>query len=137
MNTITLDKASYLPGDSLQGRVRWKLEKAPKKLELRLFWYTRGRGTEESEHIASRELDRTDTGDTAFSFTLPEWPWSTDGKLISIRWAIELVHGKEGLALADFTMSPTGTPVALPPIEKPDSEAGLGFWAKWLHKPTK
>ncbi|WP_035609023.1 hypothetical protein [Haloferula sp. BvORR071] len=130
MNNIILAGTEFRPGETIKGQVSWQLDKPPQDLELRLFWHTRGRGTEEAETVGSRGLGTALQGSSEFSFTLPASPWSVDGQLVSICWALELVDKKAGgLALAEFTMAPGGKPLVLGKVDKPESESG--FWQKF------
>jgi hypothetical protein len=38
---------AYLPGEEIEGVAAWRAERAPAALELRLFWFTSGKGTED------------------------------------------------------------------------------------------
>ena len=89
MNRITLKNRELKPYGTLEGSVSWDLEKPPKDLELRVFWHTRGRGTEEAGVHFELPLGGESSGGRAFSCVLPGEPWSMDGKLISIVWAAE------------------------------------------------
>ncbi|QJE96432.1 hypothetical protein [Luteolibacter luteus] len=126
MNAITLTKKQLAPYQALEGSVSWQLDKEPGNLELRLFWFTRGRGDEESDIIETLSLGNQSTGQRSFSFNLPGWPWSVDGALVSIVWAVELVEGRgAGLALEEFVMGPGGNGTRLRPIENSKSEGKL------------
>lgn len=131
MNSITLASRSYTPFATVSGSVRWRLDKAPESLELRLFWFTRGRGTEEAQAISTMDLGKTSSGERAFSFDLPGSPWSVDGRLISIVWGIELVEKKEGsLAVEEFVMGPGGQATVLSAVQSPRSEGKMGSGLK-------
>ncbi len=122
MNRITLKSRELKPYGTLEGSVSWDLEKPPKDLELRVFWHTRGRGTEEAGIHFELPLGGESRGERAFSCVLPGEPWSMDGKLISIVWAAELVEKKGGsLALEEFTVGPQGRAITLGSIEAPRS----------------
>ena len=96
------------PGEQLRGRAAWNLATVPGKLEIRLFWYTRGRGTRdvgvvERRIVAHPSLD----GEEAFAFHLPDGPYSFSGKLISLTWAVELVADEETVGeRAEFVLAP-------------------------------
>jgi hypothetical protein len=86
------DRSSYEPGEELMGTAVWQLSQVPRLVELRLFWFTRGKGTEDAGVIATTVFDRPVAEETrAFRFRLPEGPYSFSGKLISLIWALELV----------------------------------------------
>ena len=89
---LTENRAAFEPGEEVSGNVSWSLDKPPRAVELRLFWFTRGKGTEDAG-IVERVRYEPATLDEAhlFRFRLPEAPYSFSGKLISLVWALELV----------------------------------------------
>lgn len=131
MTTITLQRKDLRPFETVSGRVEWRLEKAPRDLELRLCWFTRGRGTEEAETVAQIALGDRAEGASDFSFELPAGPWSVEGRLLGIGWAVELVAKRQGgLALEEFVMSPDRVSRKLREVAEPRSETGVGRWLK-------
>lgn len=86
------DSTWVRPGATLRGRMRWRLEDEAEALELRLFWYTRGRGTEDVEVVAVRRLESPElVGQQGFELEVPNGPYSFSGRLITLSWALELV----------------------------------------------
>ena len=86
------DRTSFFPGEELAGEVTWQTDSDPGPIELRLFWHTAGKGTQDVELVEKISFStpmRSDRRD--FSFLLPNSPYSFSGKLISIVWALELV----------------------------------------------
>ena len=82
----------------MSGVVRWDFDTAPELLELRLFWYTQGKGDEDVGLVEAIPFEAPQAAaEHAFSLELPVGPYSFSGKLISIIWALELVadEGKE------------------------------------------
>jgi len=69
--TIELESEALEPGGVLRGRVRWQSPERPPPLELRLFWHTRGRGTEELEVVEARSLSVSPGVGGSFEFALP------------------------------------------------------------------
>ncbi len=70
-----------------------------------------------------------------FTFPLPLQPWSMDGGLISVLWALELVIEPGGRnARYDLVISPTGS--AVPLSETVSDDPALPAWMRWL-KPSK
>jgi len=123
MNAITLAKKELSPYETLEGSVSWQLDKEPKGLELRLFWFTRGRGDEEAEIVQVQQIGSEQRGQRSFSFILPGSPWSVDGSLVSIVWGVELVDAKgTGLVLEEFTMGPGGRSTRLQVVTDSKSE---------------
>jgi hypothetical protein len=106
---------TFSPGDTLAGRVRWTVDSDPKSVELRLFWYTAGKGTQNvgvEMTIAFDNAQRNERRD--FRMTLPAAPFSCSGKLVSIVWALELIVEPSGLTeRVDLTIAPGGTEVIL------------------------
>lgn len=72
------------------GTAAWDLPTPQRTLEVRLFWYTSGRGTRDVGVAAVKRLEGT-AGRCGFAFALPDHPPTTAGTLVAIRWAVELV----------------------------------------------
>jgi hypothetical protein len=91
------------------------LDAKPKSAEVRLFWYTEGKGTRDLEVVATQELDAPNQNDERpFRFAAPEAPYSFSGKLISLIWALELVTEPGGQAeRLQVAVSPTGEEIML------------------------
>jgi hypothetical protein len=109
------DRSDYKPGELLELSVLWALPAKPASLEVRLFWFTRGKGTEDVEIVANEPI-KTDTlaGEAKVRFTLPAAPYSFSGKLISLLWAAELVAEPGARSTRfEFTLSPTGSEIVL------------------------
>lgn len=66
----------------------------------------------------------------AFALALPGAPWSTDGRLVSLCWTLELVvePGSRNVR-RDLVISPTGQPCPLPKVAVEDPTAP--FWRRW------
>lgn len=85
-------RTSYRPGEPLSGRVTWRVDEPPESAELKLFWYTSGKGTQDVGVVQTmtfaspRKDDHRD-----FTLPLPREPYSFSGTLISLIWAIELI----------------------------------------------
>lgn len=107
------NRTAFEPGDELTGAVYWELKKAPRVVEVNLFWFTSGRGIEDSAVADSVRFENPQAGETrTFSFRLPESPYSFSGELITLHWAVEAVAGSES-ARAEFTLAPSGHIVTL------------------------
>ena len=119
--TITLDRAfgAFYPGEVVTGRATWRLNKNPGAVELRLFWYTEGKGDFDMELVDTYAFSSTSAqGEEDFSVTLPDMPYSFSGKLISIIWAIELVaQPGDHMARTEIVMSPTGREMLLSEVK--------------------
>ena len=105
----------YLPGDTVSGRVSWSLEEPCDTVELRLFWHTSGKGTEDVEIVDSLVFTEGGShGDRAFSFDLPLGPYSFSGSLITLIWAVELIALPGGdVDRVEITVAPTPVEVRL------------------------
>lgn len=112
---IENDRTSFMPGESLELSVLWALPSKPESMEVRLFWYTRSKGTEDVGVVATEALaSTTASGEGKVRFTLPVAPYSFSGKLISLLWAVELVaEPGPRSARCEFTLSPTGKEILL------------------------
>lgn len=111
------DRTGFRPGETLVLSVLWALPEKPASLEVRLFFYTRGKGTEDVEVVATRTLSAdAAAGEGRAEFVLPEAPYSFSGKLISVLWAAELIAEPGSRATrCDFVLSPTGQELLLHP----------------------
>lgn len=122
MNQITLridgDRTAFRPGETITGTVRWALEEAPSEFAVRLFWYTRGKGTEDVGVVDEVPVTVGDAaGEQTFSFRLPAGPYSFSGRLISLMWSIEAVSAApEAVDRVDLVVSPTLVEVLVQPL---------------------
>jgi hypothetical protein len=119
MSTLRIDisggRRPCKPGESISGRVTWQVDGPPQSAELRLFWYTSGKGTQDVETVDTIPFPAPQaTDDRSFTLRLPRQPYSYSGKLISIAWALELiVEPGANVAREEFVMSPTGSEIVL------------------------
>ncbi len=134
--SIELDegRTAYRPGEEVSGAVLWVIDQegdeggqgggapAIESAEVRLIWFTRGRGDRNSGIVAAEELPGPQPTDRrTFRFQLPAGPYSVSGKLVSVIWAIEAVlEPGSRAARTEITVSPTGREIAL----YPDLEGG-------------
>jgi hypothetical protein len=82
----------FKPGELIEGRASWHLDEEVEAVEVRLFWYTSGKGTRDVEIVRRLRVEQPDlSGHREFSIRVPEGPYSFSGKLITLAWAIELV----------------------------------------------
>lgn len=84
------DPTHFTPGGTVCGRVDWHEEKAPEAIEVRLLWYTEGRGDTD---VGVARMLRVEApaamGSTPLHFECPRGPLSFSGRLISLQWCIE------------------------------------------------
>lgn len=99
---------AFLPGEVLQGTMRWRLDTAPAWVELRLFWYTEGKGTQDiGAGAVERVVQPGAHGEHPFALRAPELPPSCSGRLVSVRWALELVTSADDpVARAEVIIGP-------------------------------
>jgi hypothetical protein len=123
---ITLEtrdgSTAFAPGEVIAGTVSWHLQGA-ESLELRLLWYTQGKGDQDSRLVTTVELANPGKNEVRpFNIRLPEGPFSFSGKLISLVWALEAVAAPGSRAeRLEITVSPTREEILLP-----GSHAGPG-----------
>jgi hypothetical protein len=112
---------SFRPGEEVSGTVSWFLDAAPESLDLRLFWYTEGKGDQDVEVIDSVPFEAPGTQDSrAFRVRLPEGPYSFSGQLISLIWCLEAVaKPTDEVGRLPITVSPTGQEIVLRAAEPP------------------
>ncbi len=92
---VTLDRVSCRPGERLAGKAGWQLADAPKKASIRLFWQTSGKGTPDTGIVAERKIESPQAAQLVnFEFELPVSPYSFEGRLITLRWGVEVIAGK-------------------------------------------
>jgi len=111
-------RTDFRPGEDVRGTASWILETPPERIEVRLFWYTEGKGDQDvgiahSKRLSSTALD----GSEEFVLTVPDGPLSFSGQLISLYWALELVAlpGEETFR-QPIVVSHTDRPILLEPI---------------------
>ena len=104
------NQTEYRPGATVRGTARWFLLDPPASVELRLFWFTRGKGTEDVKVVETVSFDSPAAeASHTFQLRLPPEPYSFSGRLIAIIWAIEVVAKPGGeTARIEITVSPTG-----------------------------
>lgn len=119
---IELDHFHHQPFQELKGKIRVTATTPPKSMELRVFWFTRGRGDEEALIVHRIELN-TNQQLSEFSWTLPAAPYSFAGQLITLAWAVEVVdHKEQSLDLVPFLLSPSGEELQLEKVADDSSK---------------
>ena len=105
--TPTDGNESRRPGDIIELVGEWSFDQAPESLEARLFWFTRGKGTQDVGIVETQPVGLLQmSGRERFRFKLPEAPYSFSGRLISIIWAVELVANNDRSARWEFNLAP-------------------------------
>ncbi|MGC4030703.1 MAG: hypothetical protein QM754_02990 [Tepidisphaeraceae bacterium] len=105
------DQRQYRQDDAVRATAAWELDRVPKRIEVRLYYTTQGKGTTDTVVVASEKNESPQAGGRwDVSLTIPaDAPSTYDGRLLSIRWGVEAVTDKsKEFADATFTVSPTG-----------------------------
>ena len=127
---LDLPKTHYRPEELLRGEILWALDEAPGEIQLSLGWWTEGRGSKDAKIETTREWPtRDNAGRQSFELSLPKTPYSFQGQLITLKWALELRTKEGGHHYSlELTISPSEAPVDLPLVEDESSRKSLfGF----------
>jgi hypothetical protein len=113
------NRTSYRPSEDVEGAVLWEAPETPKLAEVRLLWFTRGKGTEDLEVVATETFSDPQPGDTrTFKLRLPEGPYSFNGRLIALIWAVEFVlEPGDHAERIELVMAPNGREVSLAAVQ--------------------
>ena len=124
MSELTLELtggAQFRPGETIRCVAGWRLDEPAEALELRLFWYTAGKGDQDVGVVETERIDGPALeGTRDLSFEAPRSPHSFSGSLITLTWALELVAlPSDETARQDLVISPSGREIRLGPAEAP------------------
>jgi hypothetical protein len=121
------NRTAFAPGEAISGAVLWEFSERKRLIEVRLVWSTKGKGTEDAATVAVQAMDTTKPADTGtFSFAAPDAPYSFDGTLIALVWAVEcVVEPGDEFQRIEIVIAPGGREIVLPKIEQPGK--GLPF----------
>ena len=143
MSWMNLDtdqgRAAYSPGETVTGSASWQLDAVPKRVELRLIWYTEGQAEQEVRLVGALPFEGALQGENRpFRIDLPAGPYSFRGSLFSIRWGLELVaeHPDESTRL-DLVVAPSGQTVTAEAIPETPQVIDLGGFLKKLGQGRK
>ena len=108
---------AFAPGETVEGTASWQLEQPARTVELRLFWYTQGKGDQDVGVVATVPFPEPALQDRrGFRIPLPAGPYSFSGKLISLLWALEVVAEPGARAgRLEIVVSPSRREVVLQP----------------------
>ncbi len=108
-------RSTWEPGETLRGTLAGDLEHPPEAVELRLLWYTQGRGDQDVGVARTLRIESTAArGESPFELEAPSGPYSCSGRLISIRWALEAVtEPAKTTARSELVIAPGGREVEL------------------------
>jgi hypothetical protein len=113
--SIKDDRDVFAPGETVEGKAAWQADAPPEKIYLRLFWFTRGKGTEDVGMVSEIVVDHPPaTGTRPFTLPHPQGPYSFSGQLVSLTWALELsAEGSDQTAVKEIVVSPFGQEIDL------------------------
>ena len=116
--TTVENQTAFEPGDDVDVVAEWQLEDVPERAEVRLVWFTRGKGDPETRIVQVQPLESPKQSDVrGCTLKLPTAPYSFSGKLISLTWAVELVLSDDQTQRVDIVMAPNGKEVVLESVE--------------------
>lgn len=118
---LAKQEANFIPADSIAGAVTWS-EAEGTSLEVRLIWYTVGKGDRDFELVTSHLVsDFQPSGQEQFSFVAPTRPQSFSGKHISLQWAIEaIIFPDQTSERINLTISNSGAEIILGSVSESD-----------------
>lgn len=136
--TLTGQRTAFQPGDEIAGTATWRCAEPPNRVEICLGWHTSGKGTRDSETVATEVVPNpAASGQHTFRFTAPAQPHSFSGRLISLVWSVELiVDPSEEVERVEVVIAPDTREIELPvftPPEQPLEQAG-SFLKKLLSR---
>jgi hypothetical protein len=124
MNTLNINlrepRAHFRPGEWAEGTVSWNFDRDVENAELRLLWFTRGKGDSDVSVVDTQVFAHPGRMESRpFRVQMPNAPHSFSGKLISLLWALELVaDGVDEVARLEFSLSASGEEIVLPQVEQ-------------------
>jgi hypothetical protein len=129
---IDEDRRWFLPGETVSGRMVWDIDDKLEAVELRLFWHTGGKGTEDVEIVRELRVNAPESrGERRYSFELPLEPYSFSGSLITLAWALELVALPGGeLDRSELVVAPTPVEIRLESLGRGPSGGALKLGAR-------
>lgn len=108
MIQVRTERDAYTPGETISGSITWDSGETDSRIELRLIWYTSGKGTTDYKICDSAIYeDLSGSGQAEFAFQAPVYPNSYSGTLISIQWALEAIRFPDRYSTrVDLTIGP-------------------------------
>lgn len=128
----TIDgRDAFEPGETIRLVAEWKCPQKPPRAEVRLIWFTEGKGDTDRAIVRREQLDKPRATDSrTVEFKLPEAPYSFSGKFVSLVWAVRLeLFGAGKSRQLDITVAPLAREVILPDVT-PTREATRPLTAK-------
>jgi hypothetical protein len=114
-------RTAFSPGEPVAGIVSWSLPAAPRRMEVRLFWFTRGKGTQDVQIVEPIVIENAPMqGQHPFTFHAPNGPYSFSGRLISLIWGLEvLAEPKDRSDRIEIVCAPGGREIVPDPALAP------------------
>lgn len=120
-------RTAFAPGEVISGTAACPRQSQPANVVVRLFWFTRGRGTSDMQIVEEVSVSNTQgLGEMPFSLRVPNGPYSFSGRLISIVWGIEAMDelsGKSGKI--EIVCAPEGREIAPNPVQPESSPSSI------------
>jgi hypothetical protein len=112
VNELKIDveggRRQFEPGETVEVFAEWRLDTRPDYVEVRLVWYTQGKGDRDWKQVDHVRFDGAQSYESRrCRLDLPHSPYSFSGKLISLLWSLELVAEPAGESQRlDITIAP-------------------------------
>jgi hypothetical protein len=131
-------RTTFGPGQAIEGSVAWSLpEEPPTSAELRLFWYTEGKGDQDVGVVEVVPFAQPGPSDRrSFRVRAPATgPLSFEGTLITLRWALELiVEPGPHVARLELALIQGPTSIRLEAVDPPETAAAKKTARSFLDK---
>jgi hypothetical protein len=131
-------RTTFEPGQAIEGSVAWSLPEAPPaSAELRLFWYTEGKGDQDVGVVEVVPFAQPSSNDRRnFRVRAPATgPLSFEGTLITLRWALELiVEPGAHVARLELALTQGPSPIRLEAVDPPETAAAKRTARSFLEK---
>lgn len=115
MLELRIPNTAFEPEAILEGSVAWSFADQVDAIEIRLIWYTEGKGTQDVTVFETYRCATRNGGEEKFSFVLPAFPLSFSGQLVSLRWAVEAVcKPSNENTRHELVIGPNGREIKLP-----------------------
>lgn len=102
-------RVAFSPGEMIEGEIQYSCSDPVARVEVRLFWYTEGKGTQDVQVVAWKVADELPgRGNVGFRFAAPQRPVSCSGTLVSVRWALEVVAPGAETQRVELVIGPRG-----------------------------
>jgi hypothetical protein len=118
------EKMTYYPGEKIRGEIEWDLANEVKAIMINIFWYTVGRGDQDTETVIVDKIDMPlKSGRQDFAIELPMAPYSYKGQISSLNWAVEVstLEAKVKDAIS-FKLNPFDQKIKLPEVKQERSK---------------